>query len=107
MNGKSFESQLLKASIELERSVANDEDFDPQTGFSEEAIVHFIVWLPELDNKEQIEEAKAVLRKNGKSKNADNSLLFPQSFGLATFSMPFAGTQLSGDGAQQMNSGSA
>lgn len=69
MNGKNFERQLSAAAIKLSRA---SEGFDPESGFSKEAIVNFIIELPDLGNEEQIEKAKAVLRHNGELKAAES-----------------------------------
>lgn len=72
MNGKSFKIQLKTASMKLSRAKENDENFDPQSGFSVEEIINFIVDLPCLGNDEQIAKTKAVLRRNGFSEIADS-----------------------------------
>lgn len=70
MNSKNFEVQLRAASIKLSRATSaenagNNCDFDPVSGFSTEAIRDFIIDLPDLGNRDQIEKSKAVLRRNG------------------------------------------
>lgn len=69
MNGKNFESQLRAASVKLQRAVS--EEFDPRSGFSTDAIVDFLIELPDLGNDEQIAKAQAVLRRNGFADKAD------------------------------------
>jgi hypothetical protein len=71
MNGKNFERQLSAAAIKLSRASDGD-GVDPESGFSKQAIIDFIVDLPELGNSEQIEQAKAVLRRNGAVEAADS-----------------------------------
>lgn len=75
LNGKIFkvrEVQLKAAALKLSRAVKNNENFDPQSGFSIDEIINFIVNLPCLGNEEQLAKAKAVLRRNDFSEIADS-----------------------------------
>ncbi len=63
MNGKNFERQFFAASVKLGRAVESN-GADPVSGFSTDAIVEFLIQLPELGDNEQMGKVKSVLRRN-------------------------------------------